>query len=248
MPTKPWRLPHLLAFDDDIAEQQDPATTLIGLDEVGRGCCMGPVVAAAVCLPKQVTTQHLVAIAGLHPVNDSKAMTAPQRTTAYRAIMETCHVGIGWVSHTEVDEVNVHQASLLAAVRAYQQLVHNHAAIQHSAHHLLMDGRATLPDPLLQQAHPSQQRTQQAIIKGDGQSYVIAAASIVAKHTRDMWVSDIATHYPGYGWESNMGYPTPHHKAALLAQGVTPYHRLSYKPVQAALQANKQASLLTPSH
>ncbi len=205
---------------------------------------MGPVVAAAVCLPSNTNTGMLSHINSLQHVNDSKAMTAAHRSEAYAAIMAQCHVGVGWVHHSEVDEVNVHQASLLAAVRAYQQLLADTTTLKSQPNHLLMDGRATLPDKLLQQAYPSDKRTQQAIVKGDGQSFVIAAASIIAKHTRDSWVSDIAAQHPGYGWETNMGYPTPHHKAALLQLGVTPYHRLSYAPVQAALQPSQQTALL----
>ncbi|HQU67031.1 MAG TPA: ribonuclease HII [Albidovulum sp.] len=177
-----------------------------GVDEVGRGPLSGPVVAAAVRLdPARIP-------GGL---NDSKALTAARRESLFAALHEVADVAIGMASVEEIDELNILRASHLAMVRAV-------AGLALAPDHLLIDGNL-LPRNLTISA--------EAIVKGDARSVSIAAASVMAKVTRDRIMVDLAQQHPGYGWERNAGYPTKDHLAALRNLGVTPHHRRSFKPV-----------------
>ncbi len=179
---------------------------IAGVDEVGRGPLAGPVVAAAVVLNLDVVPDGL---------NDSKKLTAKRRAKLADRIRETADVAIAAASVAEIDELNILRASHLAMERAV-------AALNPAPDFLLIDGNM-IPKHLKQ---PSQ-----AVIKGDARSVSIAAASIVAKNWRDRLMVDLAQQHPGYGWETNAGYPSKQHREALQNLGVTPHHRRSFKPV-----------------
>jgi len=177
-----------------------------GVDEVGRGPLAGPVVAAAVVLQ-----------AGHVPpgLNDSKKLSEKRRIQLADLLNNCAEVSIGIATVEEIDQINILHASLLAMTRAIEGL-------KAAPDHALIDGNFT-PNGLRIPATP--------IIKGDGISLSIAAASIVAKTCRDATMCALAQQYPGYGWDRNAGYPTREHKEALLNLGVTPHHRRSFKPI-----------------
>ena len=182
------------------------ARFIVGVDEAGRGPLAGPVTAAAVRLhPDRIPP-------GL---NDSKQMTAARRRQVYALILDTADVGIGHASVEEIDQINILRASHLAMCRAI-------AALPAVPDHVLIDGNM-IPRDL---ACPAE-----AIVGGDARCLSIAAASIVAKVSRDRIMVDLAQQHPGYGWERNAGYPTRDHVAALQNLGVTPAHRRSFRPV-----------------
>ncbi|GAA6181747.1 ribonuclease HII [Shimia sp. NS0008-38b] len=189
-------------------------TVVAGVDEVGRGPLAGPVTAAAVVLDPANVPEGL---------NDSKKLTAKRREALTAEILQVADVCIAHASVAEIDEHNILRASHIAMERAV-------AGLTHCAEHLLIDGNL-IPMGLTIPA--------EAVIKGDGKSLSIAAASIVAKTTRDAIMMDLAQQFPGYGWETNAGYPSKSHKAALLELGVTPHHRRSFKPVHNILYQAK---------
>ncbi len=222
---KPSPLAALLRFDAALLTDLPGACALIGLDEVGRGSLIGPVVGGAVCIPPDLTRSQRNLLRWL---NDSKKLTAAVRADLSVALHEFCQVGIGQAAKEEVDRLNVHYASLLALHRAFLQLCQKTGLCPESGNlFLVMDGRAVIPD------YP--RHRQKAIIKGDGQSAAIAAASVVAKQARDSLIIAMASEYPGYGWEENMGYGTPAHLAGLKQLGITPHHRVNYRSVQEQL-------------
>nr|WP_274237134.1 ribonuclease HII [Allobacillus halotolerans] len=179
---------------------------IAGIDEVGRGPIAGPVVAAAVILPEDFYLPGLT---------DSKKLSEKKRESFFELITDQAiAVGLGIVSPTEIDLMNIHQASLEAMKRAVHDLL-----IQ--PEHLLIDAMKL----------PEVDYEQTSIIKGDAKSISIAAASVVAKVTRDRMMKDIACDYPGYGFEKHMGYGTKEHLEALKTLGSTPYHRKSFAPV-----------------
>lgn len=188
--------------------------TVAGVDEVGRGPLAGPVMAAAVVLDPAALP------AGL---NDSKKLSEKRREALLADIEASAQVGIGSASVEEIDQHNILRASHIAMCRAVE-------ALPVAPDFLLIDGNL-IPRGLTLPA--------QTIVKGDGRSMSIAAASIVAKIRRDHVMRDLAQHFPGYGWEKNAGYPTKTHKAALANLGVTPHHRLSFKPVHNILYQGK---------
>ncbi|AWB47129.1 ribonuclease HII [Gemmobacter aquarius] len=177
-----------------------------GVDEVGRGPLAGPVTAAAVVLHRDRIPKGL---------NDSKVLTAARRDDLFAEIMAVAEVCVAHATVAEIDEINILRASHLAMERALRGLARQ-------VDHALIDGNM-VPRGLFCGAEP--------IIKGDGLCVSIAAASIVAKVTRDRIMVDLAQQHPGYGWESNAGYPTKQHLDALLNLGVTPHHRRSFRPV-----------------
>ncbi|MEB3293774.1 MAG: ribonuclease HII [Synechococcales bacterium] len=183
-----------------------------GVDEVGLGCLAGPIVAAAVIMPPQAPV-----ITG---VRDSKTLSAAQRQRLLAAIQaQAIAIGVGMASVTEIEQINVLQASYRAMGRALDRVA--------PWNHALIDGRS-IPVDL--------GGTVTTLIKGDRLSYVIACASIVAKVRRDRLMERLARRYPGYGWERNAGYGTAEHRAALTQLGITPWHRKSYAPVQQAIE------------
>lgn len=175
-----------------------------GCDEAGRGCLAGPVYAAAVILPPDFTNELL---------NDSKQLTEKQRY-ALRPIIEREAVAwaVGVVSNTEIDEINILSASILAMHRAVSEL-------KVRPEHLLIDGNRFKPYPGIPHT---------TIVKGDAKMMSIAAASILAKTYRDDFMNGIAEQYPQYDWLSNKGYPTKKHRAAIMEYGTTPYHRKTF--------------------
>ena len=176
-----------------------------GIDEAGRGCLAGPVVAAAAIFPKNVL---------LEEVNDSKKLTPPKRTVLSKEILKTAiSVGVGICSPAEIDQLNI----LWAAMEAMRRAVHD---LNPAPDFLLIDGNRVFPDA----AWPYE-----TLIKGDARSFTIAAASIVAKTVRDGMMESLHEEFPEYGWNSNMGYPTKQHYDAIARHGVTPLHRRSFK-------------------
>jgi len=177
-----------------------------GVDEVGRGPLAGPVMAAAVVLDIANIPEGL---------NDSKKLSEKKRRALFAAIETSAQVGVGEASVEEIDEHNILRASHIAMVRAVE-------ALDPAPDYLLIDGNM-IPRGLVP---PSE-----AVIKGDGKSQSIAAASIIAKTLRDDLMTALGAKFPGYGWEKNAGYPTKLHQDALREFGVTPHHRRSFKPV-----------------
>jgi ribonuclease HII len=179
-----------------------------GVDEVGRGPLAGPVVAAAVILPEGCW------IAG---VDDSKKLTAEKRAEMYGRIVSSCVCwGVGAASPAVIDRINIRRATALAMQRAILRLACPPG-------HLLVDG---LPVPELGLER------QTAVVDGDAKVHSIAAASILAKVTRDRLMERLAVRHPAYGWERNKGYGTPEHLEALDRHGPTAHHRRSFQPVQ----------------
>lgn len=178
---------------------------IIGVDEVGRGPWAGPVTACAVILnPDNIP----------HGLNDSKKLNVVRRNELFLKIMESSLVSCVHVDVEEIDKINILQATFRAMERSILKLP--------IPDHILIDGNKlppNLPSPAT------------AIIKGDTKSASIAAASIIAKVTRDQLMADLSLKYPGYGWEKNAGYGTKMHQLGLLNNGVTPHHRRSFKPI-----------------
>ena len=202
-------------FEEDL--QAQGYLNIAGVDEVGRGPLAGPVFAAAVILdPKHIP----------NGLNDSKKLSAAKREILLKAIMEHAEVSIASASEREIETINILQASHLAMVRA----VHN---LKKRPDHVLVDGNL-IPHNLEIPAT--------ALIKGDSRSVSIAAASIVAKISRDFVMCDLGQQFPGYGWEKNAGYPTAQHLKALQDLGVTPHHRRTFKPVHNILYQEKKLS------
>lgn len=184
---------------------QQKEQIIIGVDEAGRGPLAGPVVAAAVILPQNC------AIKGL---NDSKKLSAKKRAELELAIMDVAVYGIGISSVEEIDRINILQASLLAMQRAVSE-------IGQGFDHILVDGNKL----------PKWNYAATAVIGGDALHPQISAASILAKELRDRMMRDLAKEHPHYGWESNKGYGTAAHIAALKEYGPTVHHRRSFAPV-----------------
>ena len=179
---------------------------IAGLDEAGRGPLAGPVVAAAVMLPKDFPGSGLT---------DSKKLTPKQREALYdRIYAHAVSVGIGIVDSVEIDRINILRASLLAMAMATENLNPRPDC-------LLIDGPFPIPSPLFQQPIP----------KGDALSISIAAASVVAKVSRDRLMLRYHEDFPEYGFARHKGYPTIAHKAAIQAHGCSPIHRRSFKGV-----------------
>lgn len=191
-------------------ERAHPAP-VCGVDEAGRGPWAGPVVAAAVIWPDLDNVPE-----GL---NDSKKLSATKREKLMELIIAHAQYGIGMASVEEIDSANILAATKLAMQRAV-------AALPVAPSFALIDGNQPpkLPCPAL------------AIVKGDSKSVSIAAASIIAKVTRDQMMEDYAKTYAGYGFERHAGYGTAAHQAALAALGVSPIHRRSFAPIRALLE------------
>ncbi len=182
-------------------------TYIAGVDEAGRGPLAGPVVSGAVILPQGFS---------LDGIDDSKKLSEKKRSLLFPQIKENAiAVGVGICSHTEIDQINILQASLLSMKRAVENL-------EQQPDFLLIDGKFTI-DTAIDQA---------AIIKGDSKSISIAAASIIAKVTRDAIMKQLHEQYPVYGFDRHKGYPTKAHKQAILEHGPCPVHRISFRGVK----------------
>jgi len=183
-----------------------------GCDEVGRGCLAGPVVAAAVILPKKYRNKKL---------NDSKQLNKEERLEARESILKDALAwAVAEVSHEEIDQINILNASFKAM-------------------HLALDQLTTLPQFLLIDGNrfkPYREVPFECIIKGDGIYLSIAAASILAKTYRDDLMEKLSIQYPGYSWETNVGYPTEQHRDGIKKLGITPFHRRSFQLLPSQLE------------
>lgn len=184
---------------------RDGLRGIAGVDEAGRGPLAGPVVAACVILPRAAPRK-------LKGLTDSKKLSAAAREAYFEIVHEVAlGVGVGVASPAEIDEINILQATFLAMRRAFD--------CTPGAAHLLVDGNLTIPGLGC---------TQQAVVRGDGLSWSIAAASVIAKVTRDREMVALDAALPGYGFARHKGYGTEAHYEALRRLGLTPHHRRSF--------------------
>lgn len=178
--------------------------TEAGCDEAGRGCLAGPVVAAAVILPKKYRHKRL---------NDSKQLCREEREELrYKIEKDALAWAVAHVDHEEIDRINILNASFKAMHLALEKL-----SMQFDL--ILVDGN---------RFNPYKDFKHECIVKGDGKYLSIAAASILAKTYRDEYMTTLAKQFCGYGWETNVGYPTPEHRVGIRTLGITPYHRKSF--------------------
>jgi ribonuclease HII len=190
---------------------------LAGVDEAGCAPLAGPVVAAACILNRDSFPRG---------IDDSKNLPLDKRESLYARITKCAAWGVGVASVEEIDRINIYWARMLAMTRAVE-------AIGVEPAWVLVDGNAC----------PKWQRPSKAIVDGDAKCRSIAAASIIAKVTRDRMMADWAAEYPGYGWETNRGYGTPEHYRGLQALGLTPLHRRSFAPIRAIELGHAQPEL-----
>ncbi len=193
----------------DFSLEMNYHAPVAGVDEAGRGPLAGPVVASAVILNKDNIPEG---------IDDSKKLTARIREKLYHEICLHSIVGVGISEVFEIDKINILEATKLAMIRAI-------SALSQPPKFILVDGNQ-LPPNLPAPALP--------VIKGDSISISIAAASIIAKVTRDRIMQNLSREYPIYGWEKNAGYGTKKHLEALILHGTSPHHRISFEPVRKA--------------
>ncbi|HEX8444100.1 MAG TPA: ribonuclease HII [Allosphingosinicella sp.] len=186
--------------------ERDFPEPLAGVDEAGCAPLAGPVVAAAVVLDRNRFPRGL---------DDSKVVPVKERESLYRRLQDQARIGVGIASVEEIEVLNIYWARMLAMTRAVEALGFEPAWI-------LVDGNAC----------PRWSRPSKAIVNGDARCRSIAAASIIAKVTRDRLMAEYCARYPGYGWSRNKGYPTPDHRRAIARLGVTPLHRRSFAGVR----------------
>ena len=191
-----------------------PGITVAGVDEVGRGAWAGPVVAAAAILDAEKIPSGIC---------DSKQLTKTARESLFQQLSESCVFAVGIVEREEIDRGNILKASLEAMQVAIGKLVTTPQA-------LLIDGKQTPPLPKSMESTPMH-----PVIKGDSKSLSIAAASIIAKVTRDRIMTELSHEHPEYGWERNAGYGTVAHREALQRFGVSKQHRRSFAPIHKIL-------------
>jgi ribonuclease HII len=225
-PTGESRLPRaadscLLNGMPDFAREKKFAGLVCGIDEAGRGPLAGPVVAAAVILDRRRLPRSL-----RDGLDDSKKLSAAAREEYAALLWRYGIIGRGAASVAEIDRINILQATLLAMARAV-------AALGVVPERALVDGN--VPPPLTCKV--------ETVVGGDGLSLSIAAASIIAKVTRDRLMRRLAARHPGYGWERNVGYATLEHRDALSRLGPTIHHRTSFAPVQLSLEFDSNFSL-----
>lgn len=207
------RLENMLTYEKDLYKQG--LTLIAGVDEVGRGPLAGPVVAAAVILPQGCKIKGL---------NDSKKIPKKKHLEVFQAVQDQAlSIGIGIIDNQVIDQVNIYEATKLAMKEAISQL-----SLQ--PQHLLIDAMK-LDLPI----------SQTSIIKGDANSLSIAAASIIAKVTRDELMKDYDQQFPGYDFTANAGYGTAKHLEGLTKLGVTPIHRTSFEPVKSLVSGEKES-------
>jgi len=196
-------------FSFERAAYGDGHRLVAGIDEAGRGPWAGPVVAAAVILDADALSSFLH-----NSLDDSKALSAKKRDAAYAALVDEADIGVGIVDVDEIDGLNILQATMTAMTKAV-------GTLERTPDLALVDGNRG----------PDLPCAVTTVVKGDQRSLSIAAASIVAKVTRDRLMCDLAELHPGYGWERNMGYGTAEHQDALNRLGVTQHHRKSFAPI-----------------
>lgn len=206
----------MVVVADFSIENEIGANFIAGCDEAGRGPLCGPVVAAAVIFPNREIEIPVV-------IRDSKKMSAAQRAVAYDWIIKNTIWATGQCTPAEIDELNI----LWASMRAMERAV---AGLGQTPDMCLIDGNRV----------PAGLRGR-AIIKGDAKSLSIAAASIVAKETRDKIMHELAQKFPEYGWDRNAGYPTAEHLLAIKKYGITKHHRRTFGPVRNARKTTEKS-------
>lgn len=206
------RLEQMLRYEKELYARGFQA--IAGIDEVGRGPLAGPVVTACVILPKNCKIKYL---------NDSKKIPKTKHEAIYQAVLhQALAVGVGIVENKIIDQVNIYEATKIGMLQAIDNL----------------QGQITKPDYLLIDAMKLDSTIpQQSIIKGDATSLSIAAASIVAKVTRDKIMAEFDQKFPGYAFAKNAGYGTAEHLVALDKLGITPIHRQSFEPIKSMIKA-----------
>lgn len=200
----------------DLSFEREHGGMVAGIDEAGRGPWAGPVVAAAVIINPLAIPDG---------INDSKQLSAAKREQLFERILKQCQCGIASASVEEIDSLNILQATKLAMQRALK-------ALGVTPDLALVDGNQP----------PSLPCRVKTLVRGDSLSLSIAAASILAKVTRDRIMCELALEYPGYGWERNAGYGTAAHQKGLASLGVTIHHRRSYAPIKALLERHTNAA------
>jgi ribonuclease HII len=205
----------MIVIPDFSIENMVGMNFIAGVDEAGRGPLCGPVVAAAVVFPNRDIEIPVV-------IRDSKKMSARSRAIAYDWITKNTIWATGQCSADEIDELNI----LWASMRAMERAV---ASLKCTPDICLIDGNRV---PMSVQGR--------AVVRGDAKSISIAAASIIAKETRDKIMRELAQKFPVYGWDKNAGYPTPEHLATIEKYGITEYHRLSFGPVKNAMKSGNK--------
>jgi ribonuclease HII len=203
----------------DFALERELGGAVAGIDEAGRGPWAGPVCAAAVIFPPGGPPQEIAAL-----IRDSKELSPARREALFPHLFDAAVIGRGEASVSEIDGMNILAATHLAMRRAVE-------ALARAPDWALVDGNR-LPDL------PCPAR---CVVKGDAKSYSIAAASIVAKVTRDRLMTELAALHPGYGWEKNAGYGTQAHRDGLARHGVTRHHRRSFKPIRDILEESLES-------
>ena len=218
VPGPPWKDSEMPDFSYEDAALGRGFGVICGIDEAGRGPWAGPVVAGAVVLDRASLPDDL-----LNGLDDSKKLKPLRREELLDRLRPHARIGVGRAEVCEIDEMNILQATLIAMARAVDDLGSGVWTGQSAL--ALVDGNR----------EPELAFEAECVVKGDGKSLSIAAASIVAKVTRDRIMADLARTYPAYGWERNAGYGTREHRDALAAHGVTPEHRKSYAPIHKIL-------------
>jgi ribonuclease HII len=201
--------------------ERDFPTPLAGVDEAGCAPLAGPVVAAAVILDREKFPRG---------IDDSKKLDLETREAIFGRLQKVAIVGVGICSVEEIEQLNIYWARMLAMTRAV-------AALPQEPAWILVDGNAC----------PRWDRPSKAIVAGDARCRSIAAASIIAKVTRDRIMAEHARDYPGYGWETNRGYPTPEHIRGIAALGLTPLHRRTFSRVREHLEVQLPLEIAEPS-
>ena len=188
---------------------------VIGVDEAGCAPLAGPVVAAAVVLDRKIPRRLA------RRIDDSMKLPAEEREEIFARLPDHAQIGVGQASVDEIEQINILRAAQLAMRRAVDSLGVTPALI-------IVDGNRL----------PGFSFPTRCVVGGDGISLSIAAASIVAKVTRDREMKSLAESFPGYGWEHNVGYPTPEHRAAIQRLGLTPHHRRTFRAVYEVIATN----------
>lgn len=230
-----------LTFDRERAYKEAGFDMVVGVDEAGRGPLAGPVVAAATTvrndkfqMPNAKADREEEKLWKL--VRDSKTLSEKQRDRAFEFVHEKFHVGIGVVHAETIDRINILEATFLAMKSALSELKMQDARCKMQKTIVLVDGNMTIPNLSL---------PQEAVVGGDGVVRSIAAASIVAKVTRDRMMLEYDKEYPAYGFAKHKGYGTKVHMDALRKHGACPIHRMSFKPVFYSIPENVNRNLLS---
>ena len=178
---------------------------IIGVDEVGRGCLAGPVFAAAIKLDRNNFPEG---------INDSKKLNKSKRFEIFKVLIKKCEYSVGISSVKEIEKLNILQSSLLAMNRALKK-------INIKDHVILVDGNFS----------PDKNKNIRTVIKGDQKCISIAAASLIAKFSRDLFMEELSLKFPNYSWEKNCGYGTKKHLEAIKKFGITEHHRKTFSPI-----------------